>query len=311
MYYEIYVDTLFLVNFVMNLYLLMLANIGVRRTATRLRMIGAAAAGATVYVLGITITFLPAFLCLILQTAAASMLMIKIAFKPSSLRGYKKLLENLLGYSFLVGGILYALMRYLEGFADRSFGIAFVMGTGGMIYLFCSYLAERKKANQEICLVTLHNGQNQVKVKALLDTGNGLIEPISAKPVSVTDSEVLKKLWPEGLPELFRVVPYHTVGRAGGLMKGYLVDYMTVEQEGVPGCYEKVYIAAGEQPVSVRREYEMILNPMVLNRERSWEKGEKHDIKSSDAGEIVFQIDSEGKESAFSKAGRYPLHRRQ
>lgn len=311
MYYEIYVDTLFLVNFVMNLYLLMLTNIGVRRTATRLRMIGAAATGASVYVLGLTITFLPAFLCLILQTAVASMLMIKIAFKPSSLRGYQKLLETLLGYSFLVGGILYVLMHYLEGFADCSLGIAFVMGTGGIIYLFCSYLTERKKGNPGFCTVTLRNGQNQVTVKALLDTGNGLLEPISAKPVSVTDKEVLTRLWPEGLPELFRVVPYHTVGSTGGLMKGYLVEYMTVEQDGVPGCYENVYIAAGEQPVSVRREYEMILNPMVLNRVRSWEKGEKHDIKSSNAGEIIFQVDSERKKSAFSKAGGHPLHRRQ
>lgn len=268
MYYEVYVDTLFLVNFVMNLYLLMLTNISARRTATRLRMILAAALGAMSYVIGLAVAFLPPVLELILQTAAASLLMIKIAFRPGTLSGYKKLLENLLAYSFLVGGVLYMLMRYIEGLANYSLGIAFVMGMGGLIFMLCSYLAERRQGREEPCVVTLCHGQHKVKMNAILDTGNGLIEPISAKPVSVTSSKVLENLWPEGLPELYRAIPYHSVGRAGGIMKGYLVERMIVEQDGIPGCYEKVYVAVGEQAVSVKGKYEMILNPMVLQKER-------------------------------------------
>lgn len=312
MYYEIYVDALFLVNFVMNLYLLMLTNSGARRTATRLRIIGAAAVGALVYVIGLWFSFLPAFWELIIQGMVALLLMIKIAFRPCSMAGYKKILEMLMGYSLLVGGAIYILMHYVEGMAARSPGIAFIMGMGGVIYMFCSYLQERRKTRQELCTVILYSGGNGVKVKALWDTGNGLVEPISGKPVSVVNRSVLEQLWPEGLPELFRIIPYHSVGRKKGVMRGYLVEGMMVEQDGISGGYKGVYVAAGEQEVSGKGKYEMILNPMIFEVKGDiWENGGKYDTKSNNAGENVLQADSKGKKPAFSKAGRCTLHRRQ
>ena len=56
MHYELYVDSLFLVNFVMNLYLLLLVDRSTFRTATRRRLLLGAAAGG---VLGIVPLLLP------------------------------------------------------------------------------------------------------------------------------------------------------------------------------------------------------------------------------------------------------------
>ncbi len=311
MYYEIYVDTLFLVNFVMNLYLLMLTNAGAGRTATRLRIIGAAAIGALIYVLSFWVTVLPSFLKVLIPTIAAVLLMIKIAFRPSSIAGYKKVLEILMGYSLLVGGAIYILMRYIEGLSEHSMGISFVIGMGGLIYMFCSYLTERRKTGQDFCVVTLYMGKESVRIRALTDTGNGLIEPISQKPVSVVNKVVLEQLWPEGLPELFRVIPYHSVGKAKGIMKAYPVERMIVDRDGIPGSYENVYIAAGDREVSVKGKYEMILNTMIFQvKGDSWENGGKYDLKSSDAGKNIFQADSKGKKSVFPKTGGCTLHRR-
>lgn len=262
MYYEVYVDTLFLVNFVMNLYVLLLTDISVGRTATRLRIVGAAALGALIYLSGL-VSGLPAFCKLFLQIGGSTVLMMKTAFRPGSLQGYIKLLENMLTYSFLLGGGLYLLWRYINGLWEYTIGMVFVMGMGGIFFLFFSYLAERKK-ERGFCRVTLISETGTVSVKALLDTGNGLTEPISQRPVSVTNSAVLEKLWPEGMPELFRAIPYHSIGKAGGIMKGYRIEKMIVEQEGIPCCCENVYVAAGEETVSVKGKYEMILNPSVL-----------------------------------------------
>ena len=52
MVYELYVDSLFLINFVMNLYLLILVDQSCMRTATRMRILLGACVGAVVYVLG-------------------------------------------------------------------------------------------------------------------------------------------------------------------------------------------------------------------------------------------------------------------
>ncbi len=266
MYYEVYVDTLFLVNFVMNLYLLMLTNQSTGRTATRLRMVAAAAVGAGIYLAGFILTFLPALPRLLLQMALASLLMIKIAFRPQSMAGYKKLLERLLSYSFFVGGALYMLIRHIEGMADYSFGIFFVMGVGGLLYLLCSYLAECRKKATGSCLVTLCVGETREQVRAIVDTGNGLVEPISGKPVSVADRKVLERLWPQGLPAFYRVIPYHSIGEAKGILQGYLIEMMIVEQEGIANQFEQVYVAAGKEEVSSKGSYEMILNPGQLQK---------------------------------------------
>lgn len=312
MYYEIYVDTLFLVNFVMNLYLLMLANVGARRTATRLRIIGAAAVGAIIYVIGLWFSFLPPVLGLLIQGTVALILMIKIAFRPCSIAGYKKMLEMLMGYSLLVGGAIYILMGYVEGMADRSLGIAFIMGVGGLLYMFCSYLLEQRKTGQEFCRVILHNGESTVEISGLWDTGNGLVEPISGKPVSVVNKSVLEQLWPAGLPELFRIIPYHSVGKEKGIMKAYFVESMLVELDGIPKSCKGVYVAAGDRKVSGKGTYEMILNPMLFDAKGdTWENGGIYDIKSSNAGGNVLPADSKREKPALSKTGRCTLHRRQ
>lgn len=273
MYYEVYADTLFLVNFVMNLYVLLLTNSSVGRTATRLRMVGAAVLGAFIYLLGL-VSGLPLFGKLFLQIGGSAVLMTKTAFRPKTYQGYKKLLETMLSYSLLLGGSLYLPLRYIKGIGEYSTGIAFVAGMGGIFFLFFSFLTERKK-ERGLCRVTLISGTRTVSVNALLDTGNGLVEPVSQSPVSVADGKVLEQLWPEGMPELFRAIPYHSVGKAGGIMKGYLVEKMIVEQEGIPGCYEQVYVAAGEEKISAKGKYELILNPSVLQSRQTrgeWRK---------------------------------------
>lgn len=264
MYYEIYIDTLFLVNFVMNLYLLMLTNISAGRTATRLRLIGASLIGALVYVVGLIITVLPGIVSLLIQTSVASVLMIKVAFRPKNLSGYKKLFENLLGYSFLFGGAVYMLSKYFEGVMENTTGIALVMGFGGLLYLLISYIMENRKKREVSCKVTLISDKAAVTVDALFDTGNGLTEPLSGAPVCVVNQSVLERLWPLGMPDFFRIIPYHSVGCAHGIMQGYMVDEMIVELDGVPNRQTKIFIAAPEQEVAGRGTYEMILNPRVL-----------------------------------------------
>lgn len=265
MYFELYMDTLFLLNFVMNLYLLMMVNITVRRTATRLRLIGGALTGAFIYCLGAVLPHVPPWLKLTAGTAFAGALMIKLTFHPVSLKAYMKLLEILMGYSFLMGGVLLFLMRYIKGLAEKTVGAAGILGIGGLIYLAVTYIAERRrKEKKEFCKVTLIQGEQKVTVEALIDTGNGLTEPVSGKPVSVVDQNVLKGLWPEGLPELYRAVPYHSVGCEHGILKGYLISEAVLETGGLQSRVQQIYLGAGENNISVAGGYGMILNPRLL-----------------------------------------------
>lgn len=267
MYYELYVDTLFLINFVMNLYLLMLTNNNAGRTATRLRIVLASAVGALLFVIALIIPILSWIVRLLIQTLLTSLLMVKIAFNPQSITGYKKIMESIVGYAFFLGGGLYVMSQYMSAVLGRSAGFALLMGACGLLYLFTSYvMSRRSKKGEEDCLVLLISEQKQIKVRAILDTGNGLIEPISGKPVSVVSKETSKMLWPMGLPEYYRAVPYHSVGCETGIMPGYMVREMTVEMDGIPRKVQDTFIAVSNEELSSQKRYDMLLNPRAINR---------------------------------------------
>ena len=85
MYYEIYIDSLLLVNFVMNLYCLELVNLICLRTATRRRILLGAVLGAVLYLIPF---LLPGegWLKIVILFPAAAALMIFMTFRLKSLR---------------------------------------------------------------------------------------------------------------------------------------------------------------------------------------------------------------------------------
>lgn len=290
MYYELYIDSLFLVNFVMNLYLLMLVNHTARRTATRLRLVAGAALGAAVYCISFILPYAPVWMKLLAGTAAVSIAMVGIAFRPAGAEAYFKLIESLIGYSFIMGGAFFFLLGRPGPLRDGLVGMAGILGVGGILYMVISFIKEYwKRRKSDFCKVTLVNNDTRVTVRALLDTGNGLVEPISGKPVSVADKKIVESLWQKGLPEGFRAIPYHSVGCSKGIMKGYEAPEMIVEYEGIRYIFHHVYLGVGEEAAASMKEYGMILNPRLLEGEK------KHDTKSGDTGKHTVQNDSQGK----------------
>ena len=72
-------------------------------------------------------------------------------------------------------------------------------------------------------------------MKALVDTGNGLMEPISKKAVSLVGRDYFERQWEkegkrkEFQPVRFRAIPYHAVGTQNGILHGYDMDRLINE----------------------------------------------------------------------------------
>ncbi len=266
MYYELYVDSLFVVNFVMNLYLLMLVNRSTLRTATRRGMALGAFVGAIVYLLPFVLrlpSWMKWFMALLLGTG----LMVGIAFRPGSLRVFLRILGQLCWYSFLMGGLLSfagSVMPFLRPFMS---GICGVLGIGTLGFWMAAYLqeADRRRRSNSTCKATLINGEARVSVNALLDSGNSLREPVSGKPVAVIDIRLYRALWNESRQIPYRAIPYHSIGKANGIMRGYLLPTLELELDGVIRRFQDVYVAVGEESSSVG----IILNPAVLEEENA------------------------------------------
>ena len=138
----------------------------------------------------------------------------------------------------------------------------------------------RKKEAEQACYceVVLQGAEGPLRIHALVDSGNTLTEPISGAPVSVLDARIFYRLWPEGLPG-FRVIPYHSVGKKSGILKGYPVPQMTLIQQGVEREYRNVYLAVSEEIAG--EEIQMLLPPALL-QETNKARRKKEKIKEPD-----------------------------
>lgn len=262
MYYEVYVDSLFVVNFVMNLYILMLVNGSTLRTATRRRLLLGAGVGAGCYLLPFIIS-LPAWVKYPAALVGGTGLMIHITFRPGNIRGFMEILKWMFVYSFLMGGLLLFVREnipFLYQFTTETWAVC---GVGAVGAMSISWFVEkqRKRSQEGSCKATLICGGSRICVDALLDSGNGLIEPISGKAVSVISREVYQALWGEG-ERPFRVIPYHSIGKKHGLMKGYLLPELVIETGGMTKRLSEVYVAVSEESGKIA----MIINPTILNQ---------------------------------------------
>lgn len=274
MYYELYADSLFLVNFVMNLYLLLLVNRSFFRTATRKRLILGAAIGALLYFLPFW-GFGPWWLRFAAGALLGSAAMIAVAFRVHKLHTFFRILESILMYSILMGGAMMLLKR-IPWLARRMTGIWGVLGIGAMLYLLMGYLMERRSGQTSQCKVTLICRNSRITVTALLDSGNSLVEPISGKPVSILEQDVVRSLWKEE-PHFYRAIPYHSIGKKRGILKGYLLPEMQIEMNGVTKICKDAYIAVCEEYIASgenggENHVKMILNPGLLEEKQEIKK---------------------------------------
>ena len=302
MQYELYVDSLFLVNFVMNLYLLLLVDRSALRTATLGRLLLGAAAGGVCGLLPFLFTGSGLFR-IVCFNLFGTLGMLFITFPVKSLRMFLKLFERLILYSFCMGGALLFFIRSVPSFREHLTGIYGILGVGGFCFLFLFIFGEGKRKQNSLCLATLCCGEVQVEVTALMDSGNSLIEPISGKPVCIVEGQVLESL-KELLPYGCRAIPFHSIGTRRGILEGYLLPELHLEIHGINKSFQEVWIAAGPQGINSGEcekadSVKMIINPLLfLEPKRGRPNGRQneriYDIESGTTGKNTFQNDSQG-----------------
>lgn len=265
-YYEVYIDSLLLVNFVMNLLCLGITNLTFHRCAGRRRLVAGAALGAVLYILPF---LLPgrAGIKMFLGFAASAAGMIAVTFHPGRASSFWKAAQRLLFSSFLLGGSLLFFVRLIPAFREGLIGIMSILGIAVLLYMEISYLVGKSGEKHNFCRVELVGDGPPVEVTALLDTGNSLREPFSGKPVCILDKNVFERLWEKEQPGGYRAIPYHSVGKKHGILPGYLLPEMRIELDGIIRKRKNVYIGISEEKLAEGENYAMILNPLVLKEE--------------------------------------------
>ncbi len=120
----------------------------------------------------------------------------------------------------------------------------------------------RRQKEQEADVSLFWKGRN-IALRALVDTGNRLREPITQKPVSILDAESARKFLGDGWEREngFFLVPYHSIGREHGWMRAVILDKMQISTPSGKSEIEKPLLAVSNERVSLKDTYQVILNP--------------------------------------------------
>lgn len=255
----VYLDLVAVLNFLVDLLLLLATN----RIAGFPMAIGRAAAAAAlgaIYAVGCALNGF-AFLGNLPWRLICLLLMSAIAFGLS--RGAWQRCILFVFLSMALGGIAL-------GIGSGGFW-AIVMGAVGTLLLcvvgFCGRDPRQKYVQVLIC-----HGNHRLRLTALLDTGNTLRDPISGAPVLVADATVAEKLAglsPSALADPvaalagsvnrgLRLIPYHAVGQPKGLLLGMQVDELFID-----GKKQKMIVAFAPQLIGQGKVYQALAGGRV------------------------------------------------
>ncbi|MHC8521738.1 sigma-E processing peptidase SpoIIGA [Rossellomorea sp. H39__3] len=298
----LYLDVIWLLNLLVDCALLWLTGIILKRRYALWRIGSGGLIGSTIILMAFTplshLSGSP------LVKLSFSVVMVWVAF------GFKRMkffLANLLMFyfvTFLTGGILIG-VHYFISFdpgAEASTLIASVRGFGDPIsWVFVmlvlplawyfsksrvDHLEYAKIQYDQLVDVSIQFGEYNIRVKGLIDSGNGLQDPIGKKPVMILSLSRLKDEVPDefirmagNVNELLsedsidsvwsdrmRLIPAQSIGKTGQLLAALKPDRIMLKDSGAEWEVSNGLIAFREEPLSPDHQFEAIIHPQMAAR---------------------------------------------
>ena len=183
-------------------------------------------------------------------------------FRPKSKQYFVKILGTCYLSAILLGGILLGVENV---FRKKNLSLSF-LGILVVILVFGIEITYKKwNQKKEFYEVEIYfSPKDRCVVIAFVDSGNGLIEPISKTPVSVLNADVANQYRNKLKEENYRIIPFHSIGKDSGILEAYFVEKMEIKREGENVVVQKPMIALTKDAVSVNGKYQMILHPEMI-----------------------------------------------
>ncbi len=268
-YGTVYIDMVFLVNFMMDLLLLSLVQAVLGRDSGWRRLCGGALAGAVWACLAV-LTELPRWM----EGAgslAAALAMTAFAFGEKRMKAVFFMSFFLLGLSFYLSGMVNLVYfhsgagYYMQAGGVPSFILLPVIAAGSVsVWKGAGWFWRYQGTQRQLMRAALVCSGAEITLTGLADTGNRLYEPYQGRPVHIAQEDSLRGFLPEG--QRFFYVPYHSVGNAQGLMKAFTADRMILTcRHRVYRC-EKPVIGLAPNSLDCQGRYQLILHPDIFSR---------------------------------------------
>ena len=153
---------------------------------------------------------------------------------------------------------------YLTVFSRRFYELCLLL-TAAPVALLLFILRRKRKNVQRFYEVLVGQGEAEVKLTALYDTGNGLMDPYVKEPVHIVSKETLKAIGGEET-FAFRLLPFSSVGCKDGMLKAFSVERIRILGDGAAYEISPAVLALAEDALFFGRPYQMILNSKSFER---------------------------------------------
>lgn len=259
MYYELYIDILFMVNFMMDYLVLSLVKVTTKSVTSRLRLVIASMIGALLTCATYILPLPYVGMRFVLFHGVINILMIIIGFRIRDRMQFAKCLIFLYIGAFLLGGVFQYMQQYMK---VGSLFFLLAMVSYGVVQGIWKFLCYFQKENGKWYDADVYMNENHIRVKALLDTGNGLCDPSTGEAVHVIQKDSIVSILPELNYENIRLIPYHSIGSEGTMQA---IQAQRIHLQGEREMWiEGPVLALCEQKISSNQSYQMILNPGIL-----------------------------------------------
>jgi stage II sporulation protein GA (sporulation sigma-E factor processing peptidase) len=298
---EIYLDVLILENIVMNYLILWTSGKLSKMETTNLRLFVSSVIGALYAAFLITNPSEKGFYALI-SKIALSIIMIIITFPSRKLALFIKVLIVFYITTFTFAGTSFALIFLNNQGSFIRNGIIYIYWHSKWITIFLSTITAfillkvfkelvqyRLIKDKLLTKLRIKFENRQIDVKALIDTGNSLYDPISNMPVIVVEFNVLKSILPPEVCKIFdnsdqknlekitdqliaskwvtrfRLIPFSSIGKENGMLIGFRPDYVEIGDDNRrKKSISSVIIGIYNHTLSKEKYYGALLSPDLI-----------------------------------------------
>lgn len=293
----IYLDLVFIENVCMNSIILFTTGLVTKTRTKFLRILISSTIGAF-YVVGKYLANSEIYSNIFIQLGLA-FAMVYIAFSPKNMKWLFKYVIIFYLTSFVFGGCAFALLYYVKpqeilynnGILTGTYPIkiAFLGAMVGLIFLNIAFklIKNRLNKNDMFCNVIIGYKDKEFKIRAIIDSGNLLKEPITGASVVVVEKQKLEEIIESEILEnleniisgqyeilnddyisRFRLIPFSSLGKQNGMFLGFKPDFFEIEFDGITTRKEKIVIGIYEKEISKYKEYNAIVGLDVLEEDK-------------------------------------------
>lgn len=292
----IYLDIIFFENLFMN-YIILFATETILKSQFKIIRTFLSSLIGSVYAVLTYVTDMEIYSSILLKIIL-SMSMVYIAFNSKNLKSFFKQLIIFYLTSFTFGGVAFAFVYFVnlqnilfeKGVLITTYPIKIILVAGiiGFLIITTAFKNIKGKLRKKdmFCNIKIIINSKSVYVKAIIDTGNFLKEPITQTPVVVVQKDVLKGVIPsyilENIEDIIngksvnlyeyiskiRIIPFTSLGKENGVLLGIKADKILVEAEDKYIDINNVIIGIYDGILEKNKRYMALLGLELLENKK-------------------------------------------